>query len=839
MSKKPFSVQQAQNVEPLDLGMSLPITFFSNQEIAPEWDAADRDAWLRKFWKMFGNDMLQGVLAASVAKVQTQNWELEGPEGLVDLYHPIMRDDANFGKGYGDLVARGVVDYYTQDNGWFMERQRSGAKDHEGPMLGLAHLDSARMRPTGNADYPYIYMDVYGEHHLMHRSQFIRIVDMPNPKTELHGWDKGFCALSRALSTALILTMLVTLKQEKLSDLPPSALAIFNNLTRKQFEKAISLYGAQEDMKNNTVWRSLMPLFGIDPAHPASVQFISLREVWESYDDMTAMNIAAYSFAAAWRIDPREFWPVSQGPLGTGKEAEVQHQKAKAKSTGLLFTEIERAFNARESLPDGLTFKYALQDADEEQQRAAIHQLQIGNVKTMQEAGASLTPDEVRWILSTQYRILPRELAKVPAEGEEFNLVNARMYLDDVERQAKEYHGWYWGPCVRMDAYGKKEMASPGGSRLPTGIMYLGEKGGPGSGNWGHAGRPGMVGGSAKRGGGIAGVTLVDRASEVMQDDGGSLRYYIMPDGKLADVSGTDDGASECTHAEYAARFPGLFGIDKKPMTLEEIWQTHTGLSVEVAKEYLQDVNDAGAITVLQYGNQIGLAGNLPITTPNLRKIHSWLDKGKLPVRRNSTYAWQDMSSGKSVTVSYDDLITSRNVRDLQVLSKELNDNLVFGSKEALTDGLKGQFTCCESHAAQMFPDIVNDLFELGYLSVEEACKASMAPSAWVYGVAGAIAPATAGKRDVLLAAAEEISRCLGEVEFALGEKESKGLQTINQKIASLPAPIARTVRDNAKRLQGAMNSTTKRRQNALKAIPDELWDEWVAEDELAEQIGT
>jgi hypothetical protein len=477
------------------------MSFFTEADIAPEWGVVDRDGFLRTFWKQFGNDLLQGVLAASVAKIQTQNWELEGPEKLADFYHPILRDEADFHRGYSYMVGRGVIDYYTQDNGWFMERRRASVKDLAGPMLGIAHLDSSRMRATGNADYPFTYNDVQGEYHLMHRSQFIRIVDMPTPETQMHGIEKGFCALSRALSTAIILTMLVAMKREKLADLPPSALAIFNNINRKQFTQAMTLWGAQDDMTGNVIWRQLLPLFGIDPAHPAGVQFISLREVWEGYDDMTAMNIAAYSFAAAWRMDPREFWPVSQGPLGTGREAEIQHEKAKAKSHGLLFTELERVFNADESLPRSIHFRFAMQDIEEEQQKADIHAVQIMNIKSMQEAGAQLSAPEVRHLLTTQYRVIPQIMAEVPVEGEETDLSISDVHIDDVEREFKEFKEFNWGPKVRLSDMGEKEYLVD-----PLARAMLGLKGGAGSGNYGHTGRPGMVGGSGGRGGAGIGV---------------------------------------------------------------------------------------------------------------------------------------------------------------------------------------------------------------------------------------------------------------------------------------------------------------------------------------------
>lgn len=433
--KEPFSVQSQRDAD--DTPMLMPLSFFSSDPIAPGWDSQDRDAWLRSFWRGYGNDLIAATVATCVAKIQTQNWTLSGPKRATLYYHRALREDADFGRGWSILVAKGVTDYYTQDNGWFMERQRSSAKDKEGPALGFAHLDSARMFPTGNVEYPYHYWDVSGEYHLMHKSQLIRIVDMPTPVTSLNSTDKGFCALSRTLSTAMVLTLIAAMKREKLSDLPPSAIAIFNNISKKQFENSISLQSIENRDKGNMVWRNVMPMFGIDPAHPASMSFQSLREVWDNFDEMTAMNVAVYSIAAGFRIDPREIWPASSGPLGTGKEAEIQHEKAKSKSHGLIFTELERHLNHRFSLPEQVTFKFELQDSEEEQLQATIESAQIGNIKAMQDAGAGLTAAEVRFLLSKKYGILPPFMSEPPKEGEESTFEEDNLlhvYLDDAER---------------------------------------------------------------------------------------------------------------------------------------------------------------------------------------------------------------------------------------------------------------------------------------------------------------------------------------------------------------------------------------------------------------------
>jgi len=234
------------------------------------------------------------------------------------------------------------------------------------------------------------------------------------------------------------------------------------------------------------------------------------------------------------------------------------------------------------------------------------------------------------------------------------------------------------------------------------------------------------------------------------------------------------------------------------------------------------------------------IQGLLPINSGSMRRIQNYILDGKLP--RSGNYTWDSWSLEKdellgSISFSYRDIMSASSIRDLRISGKELNDNLIFGSKEALEAGLKEQFVCCESHAAQLFPDIIQDLFHLNYLTLEELTKASMAPDPWVYNVSQAIIPTVLSGQDVLEATAKEISRRLVGTEFRLGAKESRGLQTINQKIASLPAPIARTVRTNAKRLQDAMSATTNRRLGALKGIPDEVWDAAVAKDELAEQL--
>lgn len=744
----PTTVQVSQDQEPRQAGPVIPLRFLYSDDIVPEWSSdIDRDDYLRKFWKKFGNDMLQSVLATAVAKIITQNWELEGPERLAKMYHRIIRDESDFGRGYSYWIARGVIDYYTQDNGWFIERQRASKDDMEGPCLGFAHLDSARMWPSGNAEYPYAYHDIEGEYHLMHRSQFIRIVDMPTPETGMYHHQRGFCALSRALSTSVILTMIVAMKREKLADLPPSAIAVFNNINRKQFQKAMNLKTLQDEAEGNIVWRQVLPLFGIDPSHPASIDFISLREVWEGYDDMTQANIAAYSFAAAFRMDPREFWPVSQGPLGTGKEAEVQHQKAKAKSHGLIFTEIERAFNASDSLPDQLQFKFALQDIEEEKQKADIHAVQISNIAAMQSAGAGLTPQEVRHLLAVKYKVIPRIMAELPAEGQSQELIAADVVMDDVERQIKEFGGLYFGPVINIDSNGKKEYVNLGWQKKIDIPLLAGLKGGPGSGNFGHGGLHGVWGGSGEDNGkdeegqeedpysqDLKFTKIVEHHSDIEMGKWGK-GYFIREDGSLVDVT-SDFGGGTNDHVGFfiALDNPDILGVDvdladRAKQLLDSMdvlsdWGGEEFRKLEdeyydVMSEVWHDIDAAGNIRVRVWdlpsrGRSVAIDG--PID--RVSELQNLVLDGKIPSNVDS-YSWDSRRAGY-FRFTYDELMSAEYIRDLKYSrSKEFSDPsyhdalLEFGTKENVLASLDEKIASYDREIASRIRDDAHRLVEL------------------------------------------------------------------------------------------------------------------------------
>ena len=78
------------------------------------------------------------------------------------------------------------------------------------------------------------------------------------------------------------------------------------------------------------------------------------------------------SLALAFNMDVEEIWSILGGQMGSAKEADVQHMKAKAKGPGAFLTETERGWNDGLSLPSNITFKYDFADAEEDLLAAQI-----------------------------------------------------------------------------------------------------------------------------------------------------------------------------------------------------------------------------------------------------------------------------------------------------------------------------------------------------------------------------------------------------------------------------------------------------------------------------------
>ena len=391
----PVSIQEVSNVLG-GLGLRgaalqyLTMTVAASLIDIPAYWSMARDNEMADFVKRPGNDLLAGAVSTLVSRVAATPVYFEGPLSLALFYRNSFFNESDITRGWTDEIEPWVEGFLVRDAGGTLELMRSGPGDLYGPALGIKHLDESMTQPTGDPEYPLLYTRLDGKIIKVHRSQARLLVDMPEGRDKYLG--VGFSSVSRALSTAHILMDIVRYKRERLSDLPPAAVMFINNMVPKQWEKITSEYDVRQRNEGNQVWRDVLVAFGLDPAYPVTAELFEFSQLPEGYNDKDFTSMAMFSFALAFRVDPREFWPVSGGPLGTAHEADIQDRKAKSKGEGVIFAKIERAFNQPNVLPPSVTFRFDYRDTEEDRAAAEIRSLHIQNVRRLWEKSLKAAP---------------------------------------------------------------------------------------------------------------------------------------------------------------------------------------------------------------------------------------------------------------------------------------------------------------------------------------------------------------------------------------------------------------------------------------------------------------
>lgn len=289
--------------------------FDDGSEIAPYWSQA-RDNDLRSFVQREGNDILQGAVASMVKWGKTLSWVCEGPDRVARRYQGVL-SESEFGDGWGTLISKTLTDYYTQDKGASIEVIGAGNPDGpiQGPVLGLAHLDAQYVQPTGDTVYPILYHNTKTDiKHRIHATRVIRIVDMPSPNENMMG--VGMCAVSRVIAASQVLLKLVRYKTEKLSDMPEAGLLVLNNIMPKAWEDVKARHEKDRRRLGSEIWSNIMTLFSIDPAQPATANFVSFATLPDGFNESEATDTYLNILALAFGVDKREFWPESRGGAG-------------------------------------------------------------------------------------------------------------------------------------------------------------------------------------------------------------------------------------------------------------------------------------------------------------------------------------------------------------------------------------------------------------------------------------------------------------------------------------------------------------------------------------------
>lgn len=394
----------------------------------PAWGDRTRDAWLRRIWPK--EPYLAGVINSVVAIDKNRGWTLTGGRNQVRRFLNVFHNQFYYAPdlvGWRMAFGGSSQAYWSSDLGSVTEIGRNG---QDGPLDSLYFLDPAACRLTGNLEAPLAYTPSNGgSEQIWQASDYFRVVSMPSTDESKYGL--GLCAVSRCIELAKIMVGIYQYDNEMLLNQAPRGLMLLKGITEDQWIDALAAREARLKGDNKTAYGGVEVLTAVDPGVELEAQLVALSSLPAEFDQKTFTDLLMYGYALAFGYDPREFWPVSSGALGTATETEAQHRKAGAKG-GLDFP-LGFAERLQEIIPPTLAFEFEERDLDGELADAEVESAKVKVVTDMYTAGIQ---QAVPLISQQQAQTLLAEKGIIPQEWtvEEEDVTATDTEEDEVGR---------------------------------------------------------------------------------------------------------------------------------------------------------------------------------------------------------------------------------------------------------------------------------------------------------------------------------------------------------------------------------------------------------------------
>lgn len=348
-----------------------------------------RDIQLRQFWPT--ESLLASAIYTIVARNAAFSWTLNGPPRTVKATQDMLHE-ANLGQGWLDFIIKFSIDFFTQDNGGFIEVIRDG-NSWGAPVIGIANLDAGRCRRTGVPDWPVVYTDRYGVEHKLAPWQVISVAEFPSPVETMNG--VGLCAVSRVLRMAQLMRDITIFKQEKVSGKHPGQIHLVSGVRTTEIEDALKINNEEQIARGYT--RYIKPvLFGtLDPNAKVALETINLASLPDGFDEEVTMKWYISVLAMGFGADYQDFAPLPGGGLGTSQQSQILHQKSRGKGPALFMKMLEHKFNFYGVMPRNVTFRYDEQDVASDMEQATLRRVQA-EADNMYILNGTLTPEAVR-----------------------------------------------------------------------------------------------------------------------------------------------------------------------------------------------------------------------------------------------------------------------------------------------------------------------------------------------------------------------------------------------------------------------------------------------------------
>lgn len=317
-------------------------------------DSTRLDTWLAKVVKK--EPYLLGILQSVVSIDKNRGWTLVGGKiqvkKFVNILHNFQVAPDLFGWRNGLSVS--AQNFYQANLGAVVEIGRS---QPNGPLAALYTVDPTKCRLTGRQEVPLKYNNGPRDKQYWEPTDYFRVTSFPSPMETMNGL--GMCAVYRCIELAKLLVSVFEHDREQLGSKAPKGILTINGVPQSQWLQ--SLEESSADLKTlEREYYSGVQVLASEGNPEIKVNLTSLSNLPEQFDHRQFVDMMIYGYALAFGYDPREFWPVSSGALGTATESESQHRRASSKG-GLDFV---LGFQERlqDELPETVEFEFEQRD---------------------------------------------------------------------------------------------------------------------------------------------------------------------------------------------------------------------------------------------------------------------------------------------------------------------------------------------------------------------------------------------------------------------------------------------------------------------------------------------
>lgn len=438
------SVQEHVNAQKNEAPADFWFEGSARTELLAPYASAQRKRDLLNYYRHPYNGMVQSAFAGMTKKWAGIDWRIKGKRNRARFER--VFETADFGDGFEAFRQKVGLDFLRFDDGAYIELIFPGhpLRPPTGPLLSVAHLPNLRCVPTGDPEFPVLYVDRKAKRHLLHHTRVIHLVDAPDGDDSYPGY--GLCALSRAIALAAQQIHMMRYIEAKLDDKPSPGYMVASNINAAQKHAAFERYRQEQGNDTRPEWGKTIWFYSVDPTAPASIKPVSYSEAPDAFNYKEYMEIHVNALALALGVDVQELWQLTGGTLGSGQQSMVLHAKSQNKTFAAFLDAFAPKLN--DALPAYADFEFVVRDPYAIQDEAMSAQAWAG---AMSVVSKHFTTDEIRGVMAAQSPAIRDQIAN--ADGS----IQPGPAQADPDAESREEPPQTDG--LRTDAEGPRQMA--------------------------------------------------------------------------------------------------------------------------------------------------------------------------------------------------------------------------------------------------------------------------------------------------------------------------------------------------------------------------------------------